>query len=94
MPEGFTVHPRLLPVLQRRGQMVSEDHIDWGMGETLAFGSLLIDGHPVRMVGQDTRRGTFTQRHAVLVDRVTGEEHTPLKAFNRAPRSSTSTTPC
>jgi multifunctional 2-oxoglutarate metabolism enzyme len=69
-------------VLQRRGQMVSEDHIDWGMGETLAFGSLLIDGHPVRVVGQDTRRGTFTQRHAVLVDRVTGEEHTPLKAFN------------
>lgn len=83
MPEGFTVHPRLLPVLQRRGQMVSEDHIDWGMGETLAFGSLLIDGHPVRVVGQDTRRGTFTQRHAVLVDRVTGEEHTPLKAFNQ-----------
>ncbi|WP_371783197.1 multifunctional oxoglutarate decarboxylase/oxoglutarate dehydrogenase thiamine pyrophosphate-binding subunit/dihydrolipoyllysine-residue succinyltransferase subunit [Streptosporangium subroseum] len=82
MPEGFTVHPRLLPVLQRRGQMVSEDHIDWGMGETLAFGSLLIDGHPVRVVGQDTRRGTFTQRHAVLVDRVTGEEHTPLKTFN------------
>ncbi|MGJ6968693.1 multifunctional oxoglutarate decarboxylase/oxoglutarate dehydrogenase thiamine pyrophosphate-binding subunit/dihydrolipoyllysine-residue succinyltransferase subunit [Streptosporangium sp. G11] len=83
MPEGFTVHPRLLPVLQRRGQMVAEDHIDWGMGETLAFGSLLIDGHPVRLVGQDSRRGTFTQRHAVLVDRVTGEEHTPLKTFNQ-----------
>ena len=83
MPEGFTVHPRLPPVLQRRGQMVAEDAIDWGMGETLAFGSLLIDGHPVRVVGQDTRRGTFTQRHAVLVDRVTGEEHTPLKAFNQ-----------
>ncbi|MFI6507511.1 multifunctional oxoglutarate decarboxylase/oxoglutarate dehydrogenase thiamine pyrophosphate-binding subunit/dihydrolipoyllysine-residue succinyltransferase subunit [Streptosporangium sp. NPDC050855] len=83
MPEGFTVHPRLLPVLQRRGQMVAEDHIDWGMGETLAFGSLLIDGHPVRLVGQDSRRGTFTQRHAVLVDRITGEEHTPLKAFNQ-----------
>ncbi|GAA2882684.1 multifunctional oxoglutarate decarboxylase/oxoglutarate dehydrogenase thiamine pyrophosphate-binding subunit/dihydrolipoyllysine-residue succinyltransferase subunit [Streptosporangium fragile] len=83
LPEGFTVHPRLLPVLQRRGQMVTDDRIDWGMGETLAFGSLLIDGHPVRLVGQDSRRGTFTQRHAVLVDRVTGEEHTPLKAFNQ-----------
>ncbi|MGW0593272.1 multifunctional oxoglutarate decarboxylase/oxoglutarate dehydrogenase thiamine pyrophosphate-binding subunit/dihydrolipoyllysine-residue succinyltransferase subunit [Streptosporangium sp. NPDC002607] len=83
MPEGFTVHPRLLPVLQRRGQMVTEERIDWGMGETLAFGSLLIDGHPVRLVGQDSRRGTFTQRHAVLVDRVTGEEHTPLKTFNQ-----------
>ncbi|MFC4061393.1 multifunctional oxoglutarate decarboxylase/oxoglutarate dehydrogenase thiamine pyrophosphate-binding subunit/dihydrolipoyllysine-residue succinyltransferase subunit [Planomonospora corallina] len=83
LPEGFTVHPRLLPVIQRRGQMVAEDRIDWGMGETLAFGSLLIDGHPVRLVGQDSRRGTFTQRHAVLVDRVTGEEHTPLKTFNQ-----------
>ncbi|GAA3140518.1 multifunctional oxoglutarate decarboxylase/oxoglutarate dehydrogenase thiamine pyrophosphate-binding subunit/dihydrolipoyllysine-residue succinyltransferase subunit [Planomonospora alba] len=83
LPEGFTVHPRLLPVIQRRGQMVAEDRIDWGMGETLAFGSLLIDGHPVRLVGQDSRRGTFVQRHAVLVDRVTGEEHTPLKAFNQ-----------
>ncbi|ACZ90932.1 multifunctional 2-oxoglutarate metabolism enzyme [Streptosporangium roseum] len=82
LPEGFTIHPRLLPVIQRRGQMVAEDRIDWGMGETLAFGSLLIDGHPVRLVGQDSRRGTFVQRHAVLVDRVTGEEHTPLKTFN------------
>ncbi|MEV7908527.1 thiamine pyrophosphate-dependent enzyme, partial [Streptomyces anulatus] len=82
LPESFNAHPRLLPVLQRRGQMVAEDRIDWGMGETLAFGSLLIDGHPVRLVGQDSRRGTFTQRHAVLVDRVTGAEHTPLKTFN------------
>ncbi|GGL18511.1 alpha-ketoglutarate decarboxylase [Sphaerisporangium melleum] len=83
LPEGFTVHPRLAPVLQRRGQMVTEDAIDWAMGETLAFGSLLIDGHPVRLVGQDSRRGTFGQRHAVLVDRVTGGDHTPLKAFNQ-----------
>ena len=83
LPEGFTVHPRLAPVLQRRGQMVEQDSIDWSMGETLAFGALLIDGHPVRLVGQDSRRGTFTQRHAVLVDRVTGAEHTPLKAFNQ-----------
>ncbi|MFG2076026.1 multifunctional oxoglutarate decarboxylase/oxoglutarate dehydrogenase thiamine pyrophosphate-binding subunit/dihydrolipoyllysine-residue succinyltransferase subunit [Nonomuraea maritima] len=82
LPEGFTVHPRLAPVLQRRGQMVEQDTIDWAMGETLAFGSLLLDGHPVRLVGQDSRRGTFTQRHAVLVDRMTGAEHTPLKAFN------------
>lgn len=83
LPEGFTPHPRLAPVLQRRGQAVEQDAIDWSMGETLAFGSLLIDGHPVRVVGQDTRRGTFTQRHAVLVDRVTGEDHTPLKVFNQ-----------
>ncbi|MEU6414170.1 multifunctional oxoglutarate decarboxylase/oxoglutarate dehydrogenase thiamine pyrophosphate-binding subunit/dihydrolipoyllysine-residue succinyltransferase subunit [Microbispora sp. NPDC046933] len=82
LPEGFTVHPRLAPVIQRRGAMVTEDAIDWATGELLAFGSLLIDDHPVRLVGQDSRRGTFGQRHAVLVDRVTGEEHTPLKTFN------------
>ncbi|MBB6351723.1 2-oxoglutarate dehydrogenase E1 component [Nonomuraea muscovyensis] len=83
LPEGFTPHPRLAPMLQRRGQMVEQGAIDWAMGETLAFGSLLIDGHPVRLVGQDSRRGTFTQRHAVLVDRMTGAEHTPLKTFNQ-----------
>jgi 2-oxoglutarate decarboxylase len=83
LPEGFTVHPRLAPVLQRRGHMISENAIDWAMGETLAFGSLLIDGHPVRLVGQDSRRGTFGQRHAVLVDRVSGEDYTPLKHFNQ-----------
>ncbi|GLW06265.1 alpha-ketoglutarate decarboxylase [Microtetraspora sp. NBRC 13810] len=83
LPEGFTVHPRLAPVIQRRGRMVAEDTIDWAMGETLAFGSLLLDGHPVRLVGQDSRRGTFGQRHAVLVDRVSGAEHTPLKTFNQ-----------
>ncbi|MFI9843436.1 multifunctional oxoglutarate decarboxylase/oxoglutarate dehydrogenase thiamine pyrophosphate-binding subunit/dihydrolipoyllysine-residue succinyltransferase subunit [Nonomuraea sp. NPDC051941] len=83
LPEGFTPHPRLAPVLQRRGQMVETDTIDWAMGETLAYGSLLIDGHPVRLVGQDSRRGTFTQRHAVLVDRMTGADHTPLKTFNQ-----------
>lgn len=82
LPDGFTPHPRLAPVLQRRGQMVEQDAIDWAMGETLAYGSLLIDGHPVRLVGQDSRRGTFTQRHAVLVDRMTGADHTPLKTFN------------
>jgi 2-oxoglutarate dehydrogenase E1 component len=82
LPEGFTPHPRLLPQLQRRADMVTRDEIDWATGELLAFGSVLIDGHTVRLVGQDTRRGTFGQRHAVLVDRHTGDEHTPLRAFN------------
>ncbi len=82
MPDGFTVHPRLLPLLQRRATMVSQDAIDWATGELLAFGSVLIDGHTVRLVGQDTRRGTFGQRHAVVVDRHTGAEHTPLRQFN------------
>jgi 2-oxoglutarate dehydrogenase E1 component len=82
LPQGFTVHPRLAPQLQRRAAMVQQDEIDWGTGELLAFGSILIDGHAVRLIGQDTRRGTFGQRHAVLVDRHTGYEHVPLRAFN------------
>ncbi|MDX6254816.1 MAG: multifunctional 2-oxoglutarate metabolism enzyme [Frankiales bacterium] len=79
VPEGFTVHPRLLPMLQRRTQMLDENAVDWAMGETLAFGSLLIEGRPVRLAGQDSRRGTFGQRHSVLIDRETGAEHTPLR---------------
>jgi multifunctional 2-oxoglutarate metabolism enzyme len=78
LPEGFVVHKRLLPQLQKRSSSVSEGGIDWATGETLAFGSLLLDGRPVRLAGQDSRRGTFGQRHAVLVDRETGREHTPL----------------
>jgi multifunctional 2-oxoglutarate metabolism enzyme len=83
-PEGFTIHPRLLPQLQRRAAMVSDDALDWATGELLAFGGVLMDGHTVRLVGQDTRRGTFGQRHAVLVDRHTGDEYTPLRRFNSA----------
>jgi 2-oxoglutarate dehydrogenase E1 component len=84
MPAGFTPHPRLMPLLQRRATMVEQDAIDWATGELLAFGSVLMDGYTVRLVGQDTRRGTFGQRHAVIVDRHTGEEYTPLRKFNSA----------
>lgn len=78
IPERVTVHPRLLPQLQRRATQVEDDTIDWGMGETLAIGSLLMEGTPVRLAGQDSRRGTFGQRHAVLIDRATGDDYTPL----------------
>jgi len=78
LPEGFTPHPRLLPQLQKRVKMLEDATIDWAMGETLAYGSLLLEGRPVRLSGQDARRGTFGHRHAVLVDRATGGEHTPL----------------
>jgi multifunctional 2-oxoglutarate metabolism enzyme len=84
LPDGFTPHPRLQPLLARRASMVEQNAIDWATGELLAFGSVLMDGHTVRLVGQDTRRGTFGQRHAVLVDRHTGEEYTPLRQFNSA----------
>ncbi|MER7685699.1 multifunctional oxoglutarate decarboxylase/oxoglutarate dehydrogenase thiamine pyrophosphate-binding subunit/dihydrolipoyllysine-residue succinyltransferase subunit [Streptomyces sp. NPDC097610] len=79
IPDNVTVHPRLLPQLQRRAAMIEDGTIDWGMGETLAIGSLLLEGTPVRLSGQDSRRGTFGQRHAVLIDRVTGEDFTPLQ---------------
>ena len=79
MPEGFTLHPRLAPQLQRRAEMVESDQIDWGMGEALAFGSLLTEGKTVRLAGQDSRRGTFGHRHAVIVDKETGWQYKPLK---------------
>ncbi|WP_040155511.1 multifunctional oxoglutarate decarboxylase/oxoglutarate dehydrogenase thiamine pyrophosphate-binding subunit/dihydrolipoyllysine-residue succinyltransferase subunit [Mobilicoccus massiliensis] len=77
-PDGFTVHKKLVKMLEKRTQMTRDGGIDWAMGELLAFGSLLTEGTPVRLAGQDSRRGTFTQRHAVLIDRETAEEWTPL----------------
>jgi multifunctional 2-oxoglutarate metabolism enzyme len=77
-PPGFSVHPKLQQLLERRASMVTEGGIDWGFGELLAYGSLLLEGTPVRMAGQDSRRGTFVQRHAVLTDKLTGAEWTPL----------------
>lgn len=79
MPEGFTVHPRLAPQLARRADMIEHDQIDWGMGEALAFGSLLTEGTTVRLAGQDSRRGTFGHRHAVIVDKDNGRWYKPLK---------------
>ncbi|MGW3028074.1 multifunctional oxoglutarate decarboxylase/oxoglutarate dehydrogenase thiamine pyrophosphate-binding subunit/dihydrolipoyllysine-residue succinyltransferase subunit [Streptomyces sp. NPDC001221] len=81
LPHGFTVHPRVLPQLRRRATMLDAGTIDWATAETLAVGSLLLEGVPVRLAGQDSRRGTFGQRHAVLTDRRTGLEHTPLNSL-------------
>ncbi|WP_455907762.1 multifunctional oxoglutarate decarboxylase/oxoglutarate dehydrogenase thiamine pyrophosphate-binding subunit/dihydrolipoyllysine-residue succinyltransferase subunit [Streptomyces mirabilis] len=81
VPGGFTVHARVLPQLQRRTTMLDAGTIDWATAETLAIGSLLLDGVAVRLAGQDSRRGTFGQRHAVLTDRRTGAEHTPLSSL-------------
>jgi 2-oxoglutarate dehydrogenase E1 component len=79
LPEGFTVHPRLAPQLQRRVTMVEDGTVDWAMAETIAVGSLLTDGVSVRLAGQDSRRGTFGQRHMVIIDRTTGWAYKPLK---------------
>jgi 2-oxoglutarate dehydrogenase E1 component len=78
IPEGFTVHKKLRSLLEKRREMTRSGGIDWGFAELLAFGSLLAEGVPVRLTGQDSRRGTFTQRHAVLVDYENGNEWTPL----------------
>jgi len=82
-PEGFTLHPKLEQLMQKRAAMVREGGIDWAMAELLAFGSLLREGVPVRLSGQDSRRGTFVQRHAVLIDKVTAKEWTPLKNLDK-----------
>ncbi len=78
VPEGFVIHPKLARQFEQRDKMVADGEIDWALGEALAIGSLLLEGSNVRLTGQDTRRGTFSQRHAVLVDHATGAEHVPL----------------
>jgi len=77
-PENFTVHPRVKPVLEKRREMAYEGKVDWAFAELLALGSLVSEGKLIRFSGQDTRRGTFTQRHSVVIDRKTGAEFTPL----------------
>jgi 2-oxoglutarate dehydrogenase E1 component len=79
VPEHFTPHPKLMGQLERRLQTIEEGGIDWGQAEALAFGSLLVEGIPIRLTGQDTERGTFSHRHAVLHDVNTGETYTPLQ---------------
>ena len=85
IPEGFTVHPKLQPQLLKRVEMLDESTVDWAAGEMFAFGSLLLEGHPIRMSGQDVRRGTFSNRHAVIVDKETGKDHFPLRALVKDP---------
>ena len=81
LPEGFTPHPKLWRQLERRGvDFGPERALDWGHAESLALGSLLVEGIPVRLTGQDAERGTFSHRHAVLHDAETGDEHMPLQS--------------
>ncbi|MGI8576160.1 MAG: multifunctional oxoglutarate decarboxylase/oxoglutarate dehydrogenase thiamine pyrophosphate-binding subunit/dihydrolipoyllysine-residue succinyltransferase subunit [Egibacteraceae bacterium] len=77
-PDDFTPHPKLAKQLERRRELLDSDAVDWPMGEALAFGSLLLEGTPVRLAGQDSRRGTFSQRHSVLIDHENAGEYTPL----------------
>jgi 2-oxoglutarate dehydrogenase E1 component len=81
LPQGFTPHKRIQQLLDRRAKMAVEGNIDWGFGEIIALGSLLAQGVTVRLAGQDSRRGTFVQRHASIVDARTGRDYLPLSAL-------------
>jgi 2-oxoglutarate dehydrogenase E1 component len=87
VPEGFSVHPKLASQLERRRAALEEGGIDWGHAESLAFASLLVEGIPVRLTGQDTERGTFSHRHLVLHDAVTGEIDIPMQRIDKATAS-------
>ncbi len=81
VPEDFTVHPKLARQLQRRAYEFGPDfRLEWAHAETLAFASLLEEGVPIRLSGQDSERGTFSQRHLVLHDVETGKKHIPLSS--------------
>jgi 2-oxoglutarate dehydrogenase E1 component len=88
VPDGFVVHPKLAKALERRREAFGDEGgIDWAQAEALAFGSLLADGTPVRLTGQDTERGTFSHRHLVLHDYEFGETYAPIEHLptSRAP---------
>ena len=86
-PEEFTVHPKLARQLERRLTAIEEGGIDWGQAEALAYASLLVDGIPIRLTGQDSQRGTFSQRHLVLHDVHTAETFTPMQHLEDATAS-------
>jgi 2-oxoglutarate dehydrogenase E1 component len=79
VPDGFHVHPKIVKLLEQRAEMgLGRRAVDYGFAEALAFGSIVLEGNPIRLTGQDSQRGTFNQRHAVLVDTVTEHDYLPL----------------
>jgi 2-oxoglutarate dehydrogenase E1 component len=87
VPDGFEAHPKLAKQLERRRETIREGGIDWGQAEGLAYASLLEDGIPIRLSGQDTERGTFAHRHLMLHDPRTGEVHAPIQHLPNATAS-------
>jgi len=82
LPGGFNAHPKLVRLLeQRRTMLFDQQQVDWGLAEQLAYGTLLLDGHGVRLSGQDSRRGTFAHRHAVFFDQSNEKEYLPLQSL-------------
>jgi 2-oxoglutarate dehydrogenase E1 component len=87
VPDGFTVNPKLAKQLERRRSALDEGGIDWGQAEELAFASLLVEGIPIRLTGQDTERGTFSHRHLVLHDAQNGQAYAPIQNLSEAAAS-------
>jgi 2-oxoglutarate dehydrogenase E1 component len=87
VPDGFTVNPKLAKQLDRRRTTLDEGGIDWGQAEELAFASLLVEGLPIRLTGQDTERGTFSHRHLVLHDAENGQAYAPIQNLGEAAAS-------
>src|SRR6266576_3095816 len=84
VPEGFHIHAKIAKLLEQRGEMGhGKRAVDYGFAEMLAFGSVLLEGHPVRLTGQDTQRGTFNQRHAVLIDTQTEHNYLTLSHLSK-----------
>ena len=85
VPQGFTMHPKLLRQLERRREaLTGQEGFEWAHAESLAFAALLTEGTPIRLTGQDTERGTFSQRHLVLHDVHTGQRHAPIQHISDA----------
>jgi multifunctional 2-oxoglutarate metabolism enzyme len=83
-PDGFTVHPKLTKQFEQRTKLFHEGQVEWATAELLAFGTLAMEGFDVRLAGEDSRRGTFSQRHATVTDYETGTRWTPLKHLDGA----------
>jgi 2-oxoglutarate dehydrogenase E1 component len=84
VPDGFHLHPKLAKLLEQRAEMGhGRRPVDYGFAEALAFGSLVLEGTPIRLTGQDTQRGTFNQRHAVLIDTETEHNYLTLSHLSR-----------
>src|SRR4029079_4573411 len=79
VPPEFQAHPKAAKLIAERVTRLAEDRVDWGAGEVLALGTLLLEGYHVRLCGQDAGRGTFSHRHAILHDQQTGATHVPLR---------------
>ncbi len=82
IPSDFNLHPKVKKLIQDRQKKVKEDRLDWALCELAAYGTLCLENHPVRISGQDCKRGTFSHRHAVYFDTETGREYSPLSLLN------------